>query len=156
MQLQLPIFPEGTHMISDRLGYYVKDNIVQYIINGLPAYAHSKSDHSSFRFITSNFIDMGLCTQAEVQRAFHVSITNVGRAYKLFKEKGSEGFFGADNRHGNAHKILGERKERIQKKLDEGKSMSSIAREEGLAEGGIRYHIKRGSLKKNLHPGKQL
>jgi hypothetical protein len=82
--------------------------MVQYIINGLPAYAHSKSDHQSFRFITSNFIDMGLCTQAQVQRAFHVSITNVGRAYKLFKEKGSEGFFGADRRHGNAHKILGE------------------------------------------------
>jgi DNA-binding NarL/FixJ family response regulator len=156
MQLQLPIFPEGTHMISDRLGFYVKDNIVQYIINGLPAYAHSKSDHSSFRFITSNFIDMGLCTQAEVQRAFHVSITNVGRAYKLFKAKGSEGFFGADKRHGNAHKILGERKERIQKKLDEGKSISSIAREEGIAEGGIRYHIKQGSLKKTPNQSRQL
>ncbi len=115
----------------------------------MPAYAHSKSDHQSFRFITSNFIDMGLCTQAEVQRAFHVSITNVGRAYKLFKEKGSEGFFGADRRHGNAHKILGERKERIQKKLDEGKSVLSIAKEEDIAESGIRYHLKQGSLKKS-------
>jgi hypothetical protein len=70
--------------------------------------------------------------------------------YKLFKEKGSEGFFGADRRHGNAHKILGECKERIQKKLDQGKSISGIAREEGIAEGGIRYHIKQGSLKKSL------
>jgi len=92
---------------------------------------------------------MGLCTQAQVQRAFHVSISNVGRAYKLFKEKGSEGFFGLDRRHGNAHKILGERKERIQKKLDEGKSISRIAREEGIAEGGIRYHLKQGGLKKS-------
>ena len=156
MQLQLPLFAEGTRMISSCLGFYVKDDMVQYIINGLPAYAHSKADHQSFRFITSNFIDMGLCTQAQVQRAFHVSITNVGRAYKLFKEKGSEGFFGADKRHGKAHKILGERKERIQKKLDKGKSISSIAREEGIAEGGIRYHIKQGSLKKNLNRGKQL
>ena len=47
MQLQLPIFPAGTHMISDRLGFYVKDDMVQYIINGLPAYAHGKSDHQS-------------------------------------------------------------------------------------------------------------
>ena len=156
MQLQLPIFPAGTHMISDRLGFYVKDDIVQYIINGLPAYAHGKSDHQSFRFITSNFSDMGLCTQAQAQRAFHVSITNVGRAYKLFKEKGSEGFFGADRRHGNAHKILGERKERIQKKLDEGKSISGIARQEGIAEGGIRYHIKQGSLKKSPGRSRQL
>lgn len=149
MQLQLPFFPEGTHMISDRLGFYVKGDIVQYIVNGFPAYAHSKSDHSSFRFITSNFIDMGLCTQAQVQRAFHVSITNVGRAYKLFKDQGSEGFFGVDRRHGNAHKILGKCKERIQQKLDEGKPVSSIAREEGIVEGAIRYHIKQGSLKKS-------
>lgn len=138
-------------MISERLGFYVKDGIVQYIVNGLPAYAHRKGDHQSFRFITSNFIDVGLCTQAQVQRAFHVSITNVGRAYKLFKNKGSEGFFGVDRRHGNAHKILGERKERIQKKLDQGKSISGIAREEGIAESGIRYHLKQGSLKKSPH-----
>jgi hypothetical protein len=156
MQLQLPFFPEGTRMISDRLGFCVKDNIVQYIINGLPAYAHSKSDHASFRFITSNFIDLGLCTQAQVQRAFHVSITNVGRAYKLFKEKGSEGFFGIDRRHGNAHKILGERRERIQKKLDEGKSISGIAREEGIVEGAIRYHIKQGTLKKSNSQSHQI
>ena len=32
MQLQLPLFPEGTHMISDGLGFYVKDDIVQYIV----------------------------------------------------------------------------------------------------------------------------
>src|SRR6266542_4013227 len=119
MQLQLPFFPEGTHMISDRLGFYVKANIVQYIINGLPAYAHSKSDHQSFRFITSNFIDMGLCTQAEVQRAFHVSIIKVGCTYTLFKETQREVCYATDSRHSKAHTILGARKECIYKKLDD-------------------------------------
>ena len=152
MQLQLPIFPEGAHMISDRLGYFVKNELVHYIVNGLPAYSHSTTDHVGFRHITSNFIHLGLCTQSDVQRAFHVSITNVSRAYKLYKEKGSEGFYGANKRQGKAHKIVGERKERIQKKLDTGNSVLSIAKEEGIRESAIRYHIKQGTLKKKLKP----
>lgn len=154
MQLRLPIFPVGTHMISDVLGFYVKADLVQYIVNGLPAYAHIKTDYESFRYITSNFIDLGLCSRAEVQRAFDVSISNVERAYKLYKKKGSAGFFSKDKRENNAHKIFGDCKARIQKKLDEGKSVSSIARVEGIAESGIRYHIKQGNLKKNS-PKKQ-
>jgi hypothetical protein len=153
MQLQL-LFRKVLADIR-HLGFYVKDDMVQYIINGLPAYAHSKGDHQSFGFITSNFIDMGLCTERRCSGPL-MGITNVGRAYKLFKEKGSEGFFGADKRHGKAHKIIGERKERIQKKLDKGKSISGIAREEGVAEGGIRYHIKQSSLKKSLHYSNRL
>ena len=149
MQLRLPIFPDGTNMVSDVLGFAVQADMVQYIANGLPVYAHIKTDYQSFRFITSNFIDLGLCNRAEVQRAFDVSITNVERSYKLYKKKGSAGFFTKDKRQNNAHKILGDCKERIQKKLDDGKSISSIARAEGLAESGIRYHIKQGNLKKN-------
>ena len=43
-------------MISDCLGVYEKDSIVQYIANGLPIYSHDVEDLQSFRFITSNFI----------------------------------------------------------------------------------------------------
>ena len=61
MQLQLPYFPKDARMISDCVGVYEKDDIVQYIVNGLPVYAHAKEDISAFRFITSNFIHQGLC-----------------------------------------------------------------------------------------------
>jgi len=36
MQLQLPYFPKDARMISDCVGVYEKDDIVQYIVNGLP------------------------------------------------------------------------------------------------------------------------
>lgn len=150
MQLHLPYFPKGSKMISKDLGVYEQDGVVQYIVNGLPVYAHSREDLNAFRYITSNFIDRGLCRKVDVERCFGVSEDSVHRYYKKFKEKGEAGFFGRDARHGRAHKIVGDRKERIQQKLDKGQSVYSIAKEEGVRESAIRYQIKQGYLKKNI------
>lgn len=150
MQLRLPIFPIGTKMISDCLGAYEVDGLVQYIANGLPVYAHSKDDLNAFRYITSNFIEMGLCRKVEVARCFHVSEDFVYKAHKKFKEQGEDGFFGKDGRHGYAHKIIGDKKRRIQQKLDQGQSVNSIAREEGVRESAIRYQVSKGYLKKRI------
>jgi transposase len=149
MQLQFPFFPSDAKMVSDELGVYEKDGIVQYIVNGLPVYSHAKDDLNAFRFITSNFIVQGRCSKAEVQRCFGVSEDSVHRAWKKFKEKGEEGFFGVDARHGRAHKIVGDKRIRIQNKLDGGKSVNSIAKEEGVQESSIRYQIRQGLLKKS-------
>jgi hypothetical protein len=146
MQLLLPIFPKDTQMVSSRLGVYKKDGLVQYIINGLPAYSHASSDLNSFRYITSNFIHQGLCRKVDIQRTFGISDDSVGRSYKKFVEEGAEGFFGTDARKGKAHKLTGELRKRIQSKLDKGQSNYSIAKEEGVAESAIRYGIKQGYL----------
>ena len=148
MQLKLPLFPVGTRYISDCLGVYEKEDIVQYIVNGLPVYAHPKDDLKAFRYITSNFIHQGLCRKTEVERCFHVSEDSVQRAYKKFVDKGEEGFFGHDARKGTAYKITGDRRLRIQSKLDKGQSANSIAKQEGVRESAIRYGIKQGYLKK--------
>jgi len=151
MQLHLPIFPKGTKLISDRLGVYEQDGLIQYIVNGLPVYCHSKDDLNSFRFITSNFIKQGLCRKVEVERCFGVSEGSVNRYYMKFLKQGEEGFFGTEARHGKAHKIIGDRRERIQIKLDKGQSVNSIAKEEGVRESAIRYGIKQGYLKKSTN-----
>ncbi len=150
MQLLLPIFPKEARLINECVGVCERENIVQYIVNGLPVYCHSKGDINAFRFITSNFIHQGLCRKVEIERCFGVSEDSVSRAYKKFIAKGEAGFFGEDARHGRAHKIIGERKERIQSKLDKGKSNYRIAKEEDIRESAIRYAIKQGYLKKNL------
>lgn len=150
MQLYIPYFPREAKLISDRVGVYEKDHIVSYIVNGLPVYNHSSDDMKAFRFITSNFIAQGLCRQVDVQRCFGVSEDSVRRALKKYKEQGEAGFFGEDGRKGSAHKIVGERRQRIQHKLDKGQSINSIAKEEGVREGAIRYQVKQGYLKKSL------
>lgn len=137
-------------MISECLGVYEKDGIVQYIVNGLPVYAHPKDNLKAFRYITSNFIHQGLCRKVEVERCFHVSEDSVQRAYKKFIENGEVGFFGDDARKGTAYKIRGDCRIRIQSKLDKGQSVNSIAKEENLRESAIRYGVKQGYLKKNF------
>ena|SRR6266542_2853949 len=148
MQLQLPLFPAGATMISDCLGVYEKDGLVQYIVNGLPVYAHPSDDLKAFRYITSNFIHQGLCRKTDIQRCFHVSEDSVQRSYKKFVEQKEAGFFSDDARKGTAYKITGECRIRIQHKLDKGQSVNSIAKEEGVQESAIRYGIKQGYLKK--------
>ena len=151
MQLLLPIYPKSTKMISNQVGAFEHDGIVQYLINGLPVYSHSVEDTNAFRFITSNFIHQGLCRKVDIERCFGVSEDSVSRACKKYKEKGEAGFFGSDARKGKAYKLTGELRQRIQMKLDQGQSNLSIAKEEGVAESAIRYGIKQGYLKKTLH-----
>jgi transposase len=148
MQLLLPIFPKETRMVNAHMGVYEHDNLIQYILNGMPVYCHSKEDLNSFRFITSNFIEQGLCKSVEVVRFFNVSEDSVYRYHRKFVECGAVGFFGDDARKGKAHKIKGELRQRIQAKLDKGQSVNSIAKEEGVRESAIRYQIKQGYLKK--------
>jgi hypothetical protein len=149
MQLHLPIFPKEGTLVSSCLGVYEQDGLVQYIVNGLPVYAHPIGDHHCFRYITSNFIEQGLCQKVEVERCFGVTADSVTRWHKKFVKEGADGFFGHDARQGGkAHKIIGEKKHRIQSKLDKGQSVNSIAKEEGLRESAIRYAIGAGHLKK--------
>ena len=148
MQLKVPLFPRGTKLVSDSLGVYLHDGLVQYIVNGLPVYSHPEEDLKAFRFITSNFIYQGLCRKVDVQRTFQVSEDSVQRSYKSFVEHGDAAFFGPDARKGKAHKLVGAKLEAIQKKLDKGQSVNSIAKEEGVREGSIRYAAGKGYLKK--------
>ncbi len=150
MQLQLPMFPREATLISSCLGVYEDEGIVQYIVNGLPVYAHPAGDHNAFRYITSNFIEQKLCRKTEIERCFNVTPDSVARWHKKFVEEGVTAFFGDDARHGKAHKIIGEKRLRIQSKLDKGQSVNSIAKEEDLRESAIRYAIKAGHLKKSL------
>ncbi len=150
MQLHLPLFPATATLVSSYLGVYENEGIVQYIVNGMPVYSHAKDDLNSFRYIISNFIHEKLCRKTEVQRCFHVSEDTVYRAYRKFLKEGASGFFHPSNSKGTPHKINGEKKQRIQSKLDQGQSVNSIAKQEGVRESAIRYQIKQGYLKKSL------
>jgi len=148
MQLLLPLFPKEATLISPEVGVYKKDGIVQYIHGGLPIFAHKESDLNYFKFIICNLLERGLCRKTDIAKCFHVTSDFVYTAHKKYKKFGPDAFFGADNRHGYAHKIIGDKRIRIQAKLDKGQSVNSIAKEEGIAEASIRYQIKQGVLKK--------
>ena len=42
------MFPKEAKLISDSLGVYEHDGLIQYIVNGLPVYCHSKKITTPF------------------------------------------------------------------------------------------------------------
>lgn len=59
----------------------------------MPIYCHHEDDLDSFHLITSQIVDMGNATQAEIVRAFGISTTSMKRWVKRYRENGSKGFF---------------------------------------------------------------
>lgn len=150
-QLLLPIFPLDTQMITMTLGVREQNGTVFYLHSGMPIFSHEKGDLTTFRYITSNLLLQGLCKNQDIVETFHVSIDSVRRWKRVLKEKGEEAFFKPESRHGRSYKLLPDVLDRIQAKLDKGQSVSSIAREENLSEGSIRYAIGLDRLKKNFN-----
>ncbi len=149
-QLLLPIFPRDTKYITPTLGVREFSGSVYYLHSGVPIGSHLLGDHKQFRYITSNFLKEGLCKSKDIVDTFHVSEDSVRRYKKKLIKYGPSAFFGKDKRHGQSHKLVGEVLIRIQKKIDLGKSVNSIAKGEGISEGSIRYCIKVGKLEKKV------
>ena len=148
-QLLLPIFPFDTQMITLTLGVREYDGTVYYLHSGMPIFSHLSGDLNKFRYITSNLILQGLCNNCEICETFHVSVDSVRRWKKKLSEEGDAAFFKEESRHGRSHKLLPTVLDRIQGKLDQGQSAYSIAKEEKISEGSIRYAVSLGRLKKN-------
>jgi len=129
MKLMLPLFRTDTKLISDTLAVYEKEDLVQYIVNGLPVYSHSTEALNAFRYITSNFIHQGLCRKIDMQCCFHLSKDSVQRTHNKLITKGIDAFFGEDGRKGKAYKITGTKQENIQQKLSKGQRVNSTAKE---------------------------
>jgi transposase len=93
-QVQLPIFPSGVKYINANIGVKTQGDIVYYFNGSMPIFKHHKDDYKSFRFITSQMIELGNARQVEVRKAFGISIESVKRWTKVYREKGPGGFFG--------------------------------------------------------------
>ena len=148
MQLILPIFPREARMISPLLGVIEREGLIQYIANGLPIYSHDKDNLAVFRVVTCNFIEQGLCRSSEVARCFGIADDSVRKQLARYRKGGEQAFFMEGGSENKSHKMRGELLKRIQSKLDKGQSNNSIAIQEGIREGTIRYAIQMGRLKK--------
>ena len=148
-QLLLPLFPHDVRMITLTLGVREENGTVYYLLSGMPIYSHEANDLNKFRYITSNMILLGLCTSQDIANAFHVSTDSIRRSKQKLKEQGEQAFFSPELRHGYSHKLLPHVLLRIQDKMDLGQSVNSIAKEEGISEGSIRYAVQHGYLKKS-------
>jgi len=143
-QIQLPIFPEGTTLITNELGFTKRDGDVTYFNGHLPVFIHAEDDIQTFRMITSQFITTGLVKQVDIVETFGVPLCTVKRYAKLYREKGTKGFYEPRRRRG-AVVLTDEVIRKVQELLDEGKTPS---------EAGKCFGIKTDTLNKAVHAGK--
>jgi hypothetical protein len=153
MQTQLPFFPTETKLINMTLGFTEHKGFRYYLHNGNPIYCHALKDKNSYRFILGNLVTNRLCTIAELSKALGEHRKNIERYTKTFREKGASPFFSRKETHGQCYKLTESLCLEIQSCLDEGISVYRIAKDHSVSEAAIRYHIKKGRLRKTTLPG---
>ena len=146
--MQLPLFPESTKLINSHVGFFEKDEFVYYLHNGSPIFCHEKDDLNSYRYITANLVVTRLCKPSEIAKALGVSNRNIQRYAKTLREKGTDWFFQREEKRGDAHKLTDEKLKEAQRLINEFYSVVDVARLLGVTEGALRYHIRKGTIKK--------
>jgi len=148
MQMQLPFFPTTTKLINPCVGVFKKDEYVYYMHNGQPLFCHHASDKKSYRYITANMVETGLCTATDIAKALGVSARNIQLYAKSLREKGSSWFFNRVETRGACYKMDEAAFFKAQELLDLGKTNREIGRALGITDSAIAYHIRQGKLKK--------
>lgn len=153
-QMMLPIFPAGVTEINDKLAFKTEDGVVTYFSATMPVFQHSETDIASFKMIVSQFYVLGMAKQSEIVSAFGLNAQLLKRAVKLFKAKGSPGFFEPKKNRGPA--VLTETVIKdVQGMLDQGMTPGSIAQQLGQKADTIRKAILSGRLHRPSLPLKR-
>jgi len=143
-QMHLPLFPDGVEHITSELAFEKKDGQVTYFNGHMPVFIHAEQDIPTFRMITAQFCINGNAKQADISRAFGVTLISVKRAVKRYREKGVSGFYEEPTRRGPAV-LTAEVLKEAQERLDEELEVSEVA--EQLA-------VKRDTLAKAIGAGR--
>jgi hypothetical protein len=76
-------------MIAPVLRARKKDNLVHYLLSGLPFYSHAADNLTKFHYVTSRL--QVLCKNWEISNCFHLS----GDWNKKLSDEGESAFFNA-------------------------------------------------------------
>jgi len=81
-----------------------------------------------------------------------VGVRNFERYAKRLRDLGTEAFFNPTDNRGKCHKMTPNKLIEAQEYLNDGYSQMRTAKEINVNEASIRYHIKKGTLKKKSRP----
>jgi len=146
-QMHLPFFPEGVEHITSDLAFEKKDGRVTYFNGHMPVFIHDEQDIPTFRMITAQFCINGNAKQADISRAFGITLISVKRAVKLYREKGVSGFYEEPKRRG-AVVLTAEVLKVAQERLDEGLEPSEVAEQLGVKRNTLAKAIRAERLHK--------
>lgn len=149
MQMQLPLFPSNTELLSPSWGVKKEDDFVYYLHNGSPVYTHHKDDLNTYRYVTASLIVHNHCSASDLSRVLGVGVRNFHRYAKRLREAGTDAFFNPVDNRGKCYKLTPDKLQQAQKYLDLGYSQLKTAKTIQVSEAAIRYHLRKGTLKKS-------
>ena len=120
-----------------------------YLHNGSPVHVHEKDDLNTYRYVTATLIVNHACSGTRLEKVFGVPRINFYRYAKRLREEGPDSFFKTKGHRGQCHKMTPDKIKQAQEYLDLGFSQLKTAKKINVNETSIRYHLKKGSLKKN-------
>lgn len=148
-QLQFPFFPEGSTNITPVLAFAKQDGRITYFTGGLPVFMHDEQDLASFRMITAQFCENGHARQSEIARAFGIPKITVKRAVKLYRAKGTAGFYAPKKTRGPAV-LTAMVLRQAQRLFDEGLPIAKVAEQLGLLRDTLAKAVRTGRLHVSL------
>jgi len=144
-QVQLPIFPAGSVEINRDLACRTEEDRVVYYNGHLPVFTHAKNDLASFRLFTSQLIIQGSATQGDIAKAFGVPLVAIKRATKLYRQRGSAGFFVPKTRR-EGSQLNAEKLEQARALLVQGQPLAVVSRQTGVLSDTLRKAVAAGRL----------
>lgn len=145
-QAILPLFPSDATSINGLLSFACRDGQTYYFHGSIPIFSHTCDDLASFRMFTSQLYVNGLCTQAELMRAFGVPKSAVIRAVKKYREGGPGAFFIKKKPKRQPRVLTEDVLAQAQALLDEGRPRPEIAESLGLKVNTLSKAINTGRL----------
>ena len=148
VQRQLPMFPEGSILVTRDLAVEKRDGRITYFYGTLPVFTHDENDDDSFQMITAQFYSNGYVKQMDIVRAFGVTPISVKRAVKRYQEQGVQGFYAPKKTRGAAV-LTDEVLQVAQQLLSEGQEPCDVADQLGIKRDTFSKAIRAGRLHKN-------
>jgi transposase len=145
-QLHLPMFPNGVTHITNELAFEKKDGRITYFNGHMPVFTHDENDIATFRMITSQFCVSGYAKQSDIIRAFGVTKISVKRSVKLYREKGTKGFYAPRVTRGAAV-LVDEVVVQVEELLAGGASVAEVATTLGLKRNTVEKAIREGRIR---------
>jgi transposase-like protein len=141
----LPMFPADVTEINDVVSFAKREGTVYYFNGPMPVFSHAESDRASCRMFTSQMVINGNCTQAQLVRAFGISVISMKRYVKQYRQSGAAGFFKV--RAARQPRVLTPAvRQKAQELIQQGHGRNAVARELGLKSDTLRKAIKAGRI----------
>ena len=144
-QAQLPIFPEGTTLITRELAFQRRGGQVVYFNGQLPLFTHEQDDLAAFRMFSTQLIVNGTARQGQIAQTFGLPLTTVKRCVKKFRERGWKAFYHAPAKR-QGRRLNPERLAQAQRWLDQGQRVPALSAELGVLASTLHKAIASGRL----------